>query len=198
MDVRIGAVVLAAGMSRRMGQPKMALPWKETTVLGQVLTILRQASLSDIIVVTGGDREVVDDLATSYGVKTVFNEEFQNDHMLVSLQTGICNLDNQMDAALVVLGDQPQVELEVIDALISTYARRGSSIIIPSYQKRRGHPWLVDRSLWPDLLDQSPPVTLRKWIQRRSDKIEYLIVNTDSIFRDLDTPEDYLREKPSF
>lgn len=193
---RIGAVVLAAGMSRRMGQPKMVLTWGNTTVLGQVVHALRQAGLLDIVVVTGADRELVETLLVDQQVKTAFNENYQDDHMLLSLQVGIRCLDRNADAALVVLGDQPQLQPDVIRAIVAAYFQRKPKLLVPSFQNRRGHPWLIDQSLWPDLLLQLPPLTLRQWLRRNSDEMDYLLVNTDSIFRDLDTPDDYQREKP--
>jgi molybdenum cofactor cytidylyltransferase len=166
-------------------------------VLGQVVHRLQQASLVDIVVVTGGDRELIE--AALYGIdaRIVFNPQFMDDHMLISLQIGIQHLQDTTQAALVVLGDQPQLEIDVIDALVSFYTQHRPRLLVPSFQNRRGHPWLLDRKLWSDLLTQAPPLTLRQWLQDHSTEIEYLLVATDTIFRDLDTPEDYLREKPA-
>ncbi len=194
--VLIGAVVLAAGMSRRMGQPKMALPWGNTTVLGQVLSVLKQAALSEIVVVTGGNRETVEKLLIAHRVKTVFNEKYQNDHMLLSLQAGIRNLSKNISAAMVVLGDQPHLQLDVVRLLVDEYTESKPVLLAPSFQNRRGHPWILDRKLWDDLLSQRPPLTLRQWLQSHSREIKYLEVGTETIFRDLDTPEDYQRERP--
>ena len=190
----VAAVVLAAGMSRRMGEPKMILPWGKTTVIGQVVQILRQAGISEIVVITGSDRELVDEALKGSGVKTEFNENYQEDHMLLSLKTGIRHLGDETKAALVVLGDQPQILTEVVRSLVSHYCVNKSRLTVPSYKNRRGHPWLVDRRLWSELLMLSPPLTLREWLQSHSSDIDYLEVHTDSILKDLDTPVDYLRE----
>jgi molybdenum cofactor cytidylyltransferase len=61
---------------------------------------------------------------------------------------------------------------------------------------RRGHPWLVDRALWPELLALQSPYTLRDFLTAHAGEIRYLDVDTDSILQDLDTPEDYTQQKP--
>jgi CTP:molybdopterin cytidylyltransferase MocA len=61
---------------------------------------------------------------------------------------------------------------------------------------RRGHPWLVERSLWAQILELKPPQTLRDFMRANSDHILYHVVNTSSILQDLDTPEDYAEQKP--
>lgn len=190
----VAAVILAAGMSKRMGEPKMILPWGNTTVIGQVVQILQEAGITEIVIVTGSDRKMVEEALKDLGVKTVFNEKYQEDHMLLSLNTGIRQLSKETKAALVVLGDQPQILAEVVRSLISHYCINKSRLTVPSYKNRRGHPWLIDRALWLELLLQSPPLTLRQWLQSHSSEIDYLEVHTDSILKDLDTPVDYWRE----
>lgn len=192
----VAAVVMAAGMSRRMGEPKMVLPWGKTTVIGQVVHILQQAGITEIVVVTGSDREMVEVALKDSGVRTEFNEKYQEDHMLLSLKTGIYHLSRETNAALVVLGDQPQILTDVVRSLIDRYCLNKSRLTVPSFNNRRGHPWLVDRSLWSELLMLSPQLTLRQWLQNHSSEIDYLEVHTDSILKDLDTPVDYSREMP--
>ena len=77
--MRVGAVVLAAGRSRRMGRPKMILPWGETTVIGQVVNVLLAAGVDDLLVVTGGAREDVESALVDMPVRTIFNPDFAND-----------------------------------------------------------------------------------------------------------------------
>jgi molybdenum cofactor cytidylyltransferase len=192
----IAAVVLAAGLSRRMGRPKMTLPWGETTVIGQVVQVLDQAGVDEIVVVTGGARQQVEAALSGFRVSILFNPRFAEDEMLFSLKTGLSDLGDHVKAALVVLGDQPQVQPRVVRAILETYERTGASLIIPSYQMHRGHPWLLDRTLWPSILALQPGRTMRDFIDQQTDQIYYLNVETSSVLNDLDTPEDYQRERP--
>jgi molybdenum cofactor cytidylyltransferase len=197
----ISAVVLAAGLSTRMGRPKLILPWGATTVIGQVLTTLAQTLVSEIVVVTGGARKEVE-AAVEQGqwevARTIFNPRYTEDHMLISLQTGIMALGGQVDAMLVVLGDQPQIEVDVVRQLMDTYQTEGYPLIVPSFGMRRGHPWVVARALWSDLLSAPAGTTMRDFLQAHTRQITYLPVSSPSILSDLDTPEDYGREKTSF
>jgi molybdenum cofactor cytidylyltransferase len=196
----ISAVVLAAGLSTRMGRPKLILPWGSTTVIGQVVATLSQAGLDEIVVVTGGMRTELEAAVLNGSLKTVrtvFNSRYAEDDMLVSLQTGIKILGDLVKTMLVVLGDQPQIEVGVVKALVEAYRIHGHAVIVPSYQMRRGHPWVVDRSLWPALLSAPPGSTMRDFLQAHCQQIVYLPVESASILSDLDTPDQYARENPT-
>jgi molybdenum cofactor cytidylyltransferase len=192
----IGAVVLAAGLSRRMGRPKMALPWGETTVIGRVVRVLLAAEVEDIVVVTGGNRKEVEASLDGLPVRTAFNDEFANGEMLLTLKRGLITLRDEVEAALVVLGDQPQIKLVVVQAVIAAYEDCNHPFVVPSYQMRRGHPWLVARTLWNDLLELHSPATMRTFLDQNAININYVNVNSPSILQDLDTPEDYQRFNP--
>jgi molybdenum cofactor cytidylyltransferase len=97
---------------------------------------------------------------------------------------------------LVVLGDQPQIACEVVARLVQAFEKTRAKLIVPSYQQRRGHPWLVARSAWPAILALGPQETLRSFLNAYEAWIEYLLVESDTVLRDLDTPEDYSRERP--
>lgn len=194
---QIAAVVLAAGQSRRMGTPKLVLPWGSRTVISQVVQTLLDGGISEIVVVTGGAGEAVEAVLKDAPVKLVPNPEFAHSEMVASLQIGIRSLAPTCKVALIALGDQPTIDKEVVQKLADAYKKTGASIIIPSYQMRRGHPWLVVRSLWPDILALSENQTMRDFLRLHEDRISYIQVSTHGIFLDLDTPEDYDRLKPS-
>ena len=191
----IAAVVLAAGQSKRMGSPKMILPWDDTTVIGRVITVLQEAGVTEICVVTGGAHKQVEAALKGSEVKTVYNPRFEQDEMAISLQVGLANLSVQAQAALVVLGDQPQIQPQVVCTIMQVYEAQQASLVVPSYQMRRGHPWLIDRALWPEVMALQPPRTLRDVLTALPERILYVPVDTDSVLRDLDTPEDYGRER---
>ena len=113
--------------------------------------------------------------------------------MLVSIQVGVRALSDDvsaaLSAALIVLGDQPRIQRTIIQQIIA--AQQAEAIIIPSYQMKRGHPILIDRALWPAVLALPETATLRDFIRAHDDQIRYVVVETDSVLKDLDTPEDY-------
>lgn len=191
----IAAVVLAAGRSKRMGRPKMVLPWGDSTVIGTVVLALDQAGLDRIVIVTGGHRpEVEAALQREYTKATlvsVFNPEYENGDMVRSVSYGLRELDEDVRAAMIVLGDQPQIEGWVIRDLIEAYSETRKKIIIPSYEMHRGHPWVIDRSLWPVLVGGAHTWTMRDFLNSYRDEIDYVVVDTLSVIKDLDTPADY-------
>ncbi len=196
LKYQIGAVVLAAGESRRMGEPKMSLPWGNTTVIARVCEVLLACGLEEIRVVTGGGREHVETALQNLPVQTIFNPKYADQNMIHSLQTGIASLGQNLKATLIVLGDQPQVEADTIRRLTQAFQESSGSLIVPSYHNRRGHPWLVSRSLWPEILSLQPPSTLRDFLNDHTSQIQYINLTTPTILKDLDTPEDYVRERP--
>lgn len=191
----IGALILAAGKSRRMGRAKLNLPWNDLTVIGHVVRTLDAAGASEIIAVTGADREAIERALVGLPVRTVHNARYTEDSMILSLQAGIGALSDDTAAFLVALGDQPQIELQVVRRVIERFRSTGAGLVAPSFGGRRGHPWLAARPLWDDLLRRPAHHTGRDFLNDHAAEIEYVEVQSDSILRDLDTPEDYRRER---
>ncbi len=193
--INISAIILAAGESKRMGQPKMLLPWGKTTVLMKVINTFKSAGIQDIIVITGGKREEVERLVGD-SARTVFNENFATGEMLSSVQCGLNTVKPKMEAALICLGDQPQVEERSVRLIVEEYLKTRAPLIVPSYQMRRGHPWLVAKKYWDEILKMRTPESPREFLNRHAVEIHYLELDTPSILQDLDTPEDYARARP--
>ena len=187
----ISAIILAAGASTRMGQPKMLLPWGNSTVLAHVISIFQEAGLDDICVVTGSARERVEELISGLQVRVIHNRDFESGEMLSSVQCGIRSLTLRTKGVLIGLGDQPQVQKGSVQMVQEAFEASGSNLILPSYQMRRGHPWLVARPLWGDLLKIMPPQSPRDFLNAHSSEIHYVNVDDPNILADLDTPEDY-------
>ncbi len=196
----IGAIILAAGRSIRMGKPKLLLPWKETIVLDAVLQLALGAGLDPIVIVTGAFDEPISDWISRYAgkISKVHNPEFENFEMFYSLKMGILSLSDHCDAVMIFLGDQPQVQPQCIGQIIRSFEKNGSPIIIPSYRMRRGHPILVRKDLFQPILDSANDSNLHEFLASFRDKIDYVTVNSNSILEDIDSPEDYERIKKKF
>jgi molybdenum cofactor cytidylyltransferase len=192
----ISAIILAAGESKRMGQPKMLMPWGNSTVLGQVIVTFQQAGVEDILVITGGAHEDVEQIIKQKKARSVFNERFASNEMLSSLQLGLAAQLSQAQATLIGLGDQPQVQAGTVRLICERFKDQRSKLIVPSFQKRRGHPWLVERTLWQDLLGMQSPASPRDFLNLHAREIDYVEVDTSSILADLDTPQDYQISHP--
>jgi len=192
----VGAVVLAAGLSRRMGQPKVLLPWSgRKTILEQILDQLILARVPHITVVTGHRAEEVGAIARRSGVNDVFNPDYARGEMLSSLKAGLAAMPSHVAAALVVLGDQPRIQARVVAQVLTAYAEGAGDIVAPSYQMRRGHPILIDRRYWPEMMALPEGGAPRDVINRYQDRIGYVNVDTDSVLGDVDTPDEYHEER---
>ncbi len=194
----LAALILAAGQSKRMGQPKMLLPWGESTVLQTVIAAFRAADVDEIVVVTGALHDSITALVHDTA-HTVFNPEYASGEMLSSIQCGLCHLlaeAPKAEGVLLGLGDQPQVQARSVEAVCAAFRQSGANLVVPSFQKRRGHPWLVARPLWEALLALEPSQTPRDFLNAHADQIQYVDVDTPTILADLDTPEDYLKSRP--
>jgi len=191
----IAAIILAAGQSRRMGQPKMLLPWGKTTVLGQVIATFQSAEVDDLIVVTGENRIQIEALIGT-SARIVYNPEYKQGEMLSSVQKGLTNLKPEIQAALIALGDQPQVRERSVRLVMGVFRQSGASIVVPSFRMRRGHPWLVARLHWDEILALKSPESPRDFLNSHGRDIQYVEVDDDSILQDLDTPDEYLKSRP--
>jgi len=186
----ISAVVLAAGLSRRMGRFKLLLPWGATTVIGQVVAQLETARVERIIVVTGHRCEEVEAALSGTRARAVLNPDYATAEMLSSIQAGLRALDTDVPAALLCLGDQPQIEVSTVEAVLAAGREtHWERVVIPSYRMRAGHPILLPCWLWPEILACTG--SLRDVMAAHRDQIRYLVVDTPTVLADLDTPEDY-------
>lgn len=190
--LRVEAIVLAAGESRRMGTGKLTLPFGDSTVLETVLQGLCDAGLEEITVVLGFRQEEITPLLSGMNVGTVVNPHPEQG-MLSSIQCGIRNLRNDTEAFLVVPGDQPQLEVATIHALLHSTLVSNKSLFIPTYAGKRGHPLLV-RTCWTaDILALSLDGGLNRFVAAHPEAVEETPCASPGVLEDLDTPEDYTR-----
>lgn len=177
-----------------MGQSKPLLPFGEQLVIERILSVLTKCSIDEVLVVTGYMREAVEEQLPGWGVRSVFNTEFETGEMLSSVQVGLRSASVDAEAAMILLGDQPGLEETVVEMVLTDYRDGKGYIVIPSYQMRRGHPIIVDRSYWKDILDLREGETLRDFFKGANEVIHHVEVSTPTVLRDMDTPADYRRE----
>jgi molybdenum cofactor cytidylyltransferase len=181
------------------GQPKPLLPFGDERIIERILRVLAECPLEEIVVVTGHRHEEMEQCLAGWSARTVFNPQYAAGEMLSSIQTGLRSASaapggaGESSAALIVLGDQPALERSVVEAVIAAYHDGLGDVIIPSFQMRRGHPLLIGSQHWSAILDLQGQ-TLRDFMQHASAGIHHVSVDTSSILRDMDTPEDYQRE----
>jgi molybdenum cofactor cytidylyltransferase len=191
MDKQIRAIVLAAGASTRMGQPKQLLPYGKHTVLQTVLDVLLECPLDDILVVLGHNEDAVR-RSLRAETATVCKNPHPERGMFSSVLYGLDSLPDGTNAALFVLGDQPWITPAVVRGLLTAYRRTGMGIVVPVHEGCRGHPVLVDLDRYGNAIgDLDGNSGLKPLVRGYPDDTLEVSVPERSILTDLDTPEDY-------
>jgi molybdenum cofactor cytidylyltransferase len=189
----ICAIILAAGESRRMGFPKMLLEFNGVPMIECVIRNVKSSEVNDIIVVLGANSDQVKPITDRTGVACCYNEIYI-EGMLSSVQCGLRSINPDYDAALFFQGDQPFISSDVINKVIDAYYKSGKGIVMPVYNKRRGHPLLVDRKYFREIEKLDPEKGLKSLSKIFSDYVEEVSVSEAGILRDFDTFEDYRNE----
>lgn len=148
----VSGLVLAAGASTRLGQPKQLLPLRGTTLLGGVLDQTRAATaLDEVVVVLGAAAGEIRRRVNLDGAAVVENTGFA-EGCSGSYRTGIAALDPRAEAVVVVLGDQPGIEAAVIDRVVDGWRARRPAIAAAAYANGLGHPLVFARALFEQLV----------------------------------------------
>lgn len=189
----ICAIVLAAGLSSRMGVQKLLLPFGGKTVISHIVDQLLASTVSEVNVVVGHQAERISAELSGRAVSIVNNPNYKSG-MLSSVRCGLQSLPEKCRAVMVVLGDQPSITSELIDKMLQSLAATEKSILVPLHKGKRGHPILFSSLYRDEILTQYDDVGLRGLLHGHCDDIFELAVSTASVLCDMDCPEDYRRE----
>ena len=187
---QIGAIVLAAGSSRRMGRLKQLLPVNGRPMVHHVASAVVELGLAQVIVVTGAQAGTVGKALADLPVDIVVNESWA-EGMSSSMRTGLRALRPGIQAVLLVLADQPALTADLLQLLVARYRVTGALIVAPFFRGQRGNPVLFDRALFPELLDVRGDRGGRKLVDRYSEQVEQVEVDDPAVLVDIDSPEDY-------
>ncbi len=195
---RIGALLLAAGQSRRMGGPnKLLADIDGTPMVARVAQRLLASRARPIIAVLGNRADEIDAALGKLPVERVRNPDFA-DGLSTSLKRGIAALPPDLDGALVCLGDMPLVTGRHIDRLIAAFnPLEGRAIIVPTRHGKRGNPVLWAKLFFPEMSQIAGDVGARHLIGEHAELVTEIEMDDDAVLVDIDTPEalDALRAK---
>lgn len=186
----VAGIVLAAGLSTRMGSLKQLLPVAGKPMVARVAEVLVTAGLADVVVVVGHKHDTVEAALTDMPVRAVFNPDYASGEMFSSVQTGLWALAANTGAALIALGDQPLIAPQTVRALVVAYARGPAAIYQPQFGNRRGHPILLGRTVWPEVLAAAQGTTLRDIVRQHAAERRFVPVDDPQILADLNRPKD--------
>ncbi|MDR1621441.1 MAG: nucleotidyltransferase family protein [Synergistaceae bacterium] len=181
---RIGAVIVAAGLSSRMGEFKPLLPFCGNTVVGTIVSTLRSVGAESIVVVTGREAERLK-TALGSGVEYVHNASYASTPMFVSACLGLSEAQYRAERIFFTPADTPLFTRETLLRLLKSEAQ----VIVPTHFGSSGHPVLLNARVVPKILGH-PEGTLREALAACG-PAEYIEVPDSGVLLDVDTPSDY-------
>lgn len=186
----VAAIVLAAGTSSRLGQPKQLLPVDGAPLLSRTLDVVRRSSLEPRIVVLGGYADEIRSQVSTHEFQVVLNPDFAQGQA-TSLRAGLSALPDSVDGVVVLLGDQPLVEPWLLDRLVDAFEPGFHVAARPRYADGPGNPVLLSRELFDNLLKLEGDVGARDILKANQDRIAEVDHSSRNAPRDVDTIDDY-------
>ena len=191
--LKVSAILLGAGESKRMGVDKLSLPWGKKTVLDHCLETLLKSEVKEVIVVLSPRDKMLKGLSQRRKVKAVVNPLFRKG-MSTSIRRGLQTIHPNRQGILIALGDQPYLKMRTINALIRTFGQGKEGIILPSFQGRMGHPVIFHNKYKKELLNLKGDVGGRSIIEKHPEDVRVVPVKSEGVVKDIDTWQDYVKE----
>jgi molybdenum cofactor cytidylyltransferase len=195
------AVLPAAGASRRMGRPKLLLPFRGAPLVAAVVEALRAGGVAGIVLVTAADDEELREWARQAGVATAVNPAPERG-MLSSILEGIAALGGadalarRGDVLLVSPADLPRLDPRSVAELLRRMAEKEAPLAVPVYRGKRGHPLALAPALIPEILHLDPEIGLKQLRDRHGAELLEVPVDDPGVVFDVDTLADYERLTP--
>lgn len=189
----VAGIILAAGGSKRLGQPKQMIPWRGHPLVWHVAKTALAAGLDPVIVVTGAYTDQVEAALKGLPVTVLFNQAWEMGQS-TSLRVGLRSVPENTGGALFFLADQPMVSVELVYRLVKEHSSTLAPLVAPLVNGSRANPVLFDRVTFGDLLALEGDVGGRVLF---GDSYHYPVTwvswEDPNLLLDIDTPEDYER-----
>jgi len=185
------ALLPAAGASRRMGRPKLLLPFRGRPLIAAVVDALRAGGVGAIVLVTAPEDEELRAWARQAGVEVAINPDPERG-MLSSIQEGLAALLRDQ-ILLVSPADLPHLQSETVSNLLRKMIETGTPLAVPTFRGKRGHPLAIAPRLIPEIDTLDPNIGLKQLRDRHEAELLEIEVEDAGVVQDVDTPEDYER-----
>lgn len=188
--LRVSAVLLGAGESKRMGVDKLSLPWGRKTVLEHSVETLLRSKVREVVTVIRNSKRAVVGHIKDRKLKVVINPDYKRG-MSTSIRRGLQALDPRSHGILIALGDQPLIKTRTINALIDAFVQRRGTIVVPSFYGKQGHPVIFHRRYLKELLKLKGDVGGSSVIEKHPEEVWLVRVKSEGVVKDIDTWRDY-------
>jgi molybdenum cofactor cytidylyltransferase len=187
----IAGLILAAGESSRMGTDKATLTYRGRTFLEGIVQTLEEAEIERIVVVLGHHAEEIQRKVKIGSAQVVLNPDYRSGQTS-SLQAGLRALmADDPEAIVFCLVDHPAVSPETVSRLVATFRDCGAPVVIPTYQGRRGHPVLIGRQVFAELLELACDAGADSVVRRYRPATQFVEVEDEGVVVDVDDRESY-------
>jgi len=196
-NTRTAAVLLAAGCSSRFGSNnKLLEPVNDIPILQHSLQAIFDSALQQCILVTGHEAADIEAVAENHPISIVHNPDYRLG-ISGSIKVGIQAVHEDIDAAVIVLGDMPGIDRHIIDTLVSAFnPGQGHEICVPTFRGRRGNPVLWGRRLFSDLCMLEGDIGGRQLIGQYKEAVKECECFNEAVHIDIDTITDLIDRKP--
>lgn len=195
----LGVVILGAGASARMGKPKLLLPWRGTTVIGEIVSVWRELGAAQTAIVLRPDDAALATELDRLGfpaANRIVNPQPERGMFSSILRAAEWNgWRKEIAGWAVVLGDQPHLRPEPLRQLLACHAQNPGKICQPTSSGRSGHPVILPASALEEL-KSARAATLKDFLKLTATPRVQCEMNEPGLLLDMDTPEDYKRLKP--
>lgn len=189
---RVGALILAAGLSSRMNDFKPLLQIAGKTLIEHAIGLFKVCKIDEIVTVTGHRADELIPVIEEASSRWVKNHNYY-DPMFSSIQLGVQEIKGSCDAFFLLPADIPLVRPTTIERLLAVHSDdMKSRIYYPQYRSKRGHPPLIDSRLIGPILDYHGRDGLRGLLHSLKTQAIDVVVNDPFILMDADTPEDFI------
>lgn len=190
----ISAIVLAAGMSRRMGENKLLRAFAGKTMLETTLDHILASGVEEVVVVLGHDADRLRPLLQGRAVKTVFNPDYATG-MTASIQAGIRAAAAESEGFMICLSDMPLIQPDIYRALLSVFSEKkrleARVIVQPFFENTAGNPVIFSAVFKNELLALDFPEGCKPVVQANRHAVVLVETPDPAVLRDADTPEDF-------
>jgi molybdenum cofactor cytidylyltransferase len=187
----IAAIVLAAGASRRMGTPKALLSIDGETFLQHVVETVADAGIDDIRIVLGANEESIRESLGWFEGTVLVNPRWA-DGQITTIRKGIESLEKtKYGGALICSVDHPLISVSLIRALTGAFCATGRHIAVPVFRGRRGHPIVLPRVYFHEVLTAPLDIGLRAVVRAHEHDIVEVPTEEEGVVMNIDTKEEY-------
>lgn len=183
-------LILAAGRSSRMGSDKALLDFRGRPFLSHLAYLLLPRVDSLVVVLGHNEQRIREVLPASSRIRVAVNPDYDRG-MLTSLQCGLAQIGQRVDAVLWMLVDHPAVRGHTLDTLLAAAADTGAPLVIPRHGGERGHPVVLSKRVMRDLLELDSSCSPQDVVRGYYREAHFLDTADKGVVLDIDRPEDY-------